>query len=190
VARDAAIIGVSDHCGWAVLVTAGADGVLVDRRRVPLVDEGLPKLPHHQEAQRLPLPEALALIERVQASALRQAQLALEAVAAAVGPRIVGIALRQCPRLPPTVAERIKDYRAQNVADTVLYREALAGAARVRGWAIHWYDPRKVHAQASNALHVEDIESHFARVRKSLGPPWSKDHKLAMAAAIAAAQGS
>jgi hypothetical protein len=31
--------------------------------------------------------------------------------------------------LPPTIAERIKDYRAQNVADWVMYRKALSAAA-------------------------------------------------------------
>jgi len=34
------IIGVSDHGGWAVLVTVERDGTLLDRRRVDLVDEG------------------------------------------------------------------------------------------------------------------------------------------------------
>jgi len=36
---DGAIIGVSDHGGWAVLVTVASDGTLLDRRRVELVDE-------------------------------------------------------------------------------------------------------------------------------------------------------
>jgi hypothetical protein len=37
--RDDGIIGVSDHGGWAVLVTVAGDGTLLDRRRVELVDE-------------------------------------------------------------------------------------------------------------------------------------------------------
>jgi hypothetical protein len=36
--RRAAIVGVSDHGGWAVLVAADGDGRLLDRRRVELVD--------------------------------------------------------------------------------------------------------------------------------------------------------
>src|SRR5258707_10910082 len=58
------IIGVSDHGGWAVLVTVARDGTLLDRRRVELVGEGLPKLPHHSEGQGLPLDEAVELVER------------------------------------------------------------------------------------------------------------------------------
>src|SRR2546427_3134888 len=99
------IIGVSDHGGWAVLVTVARDGTLLDRRRVELVGEGLPKLPHHSEGQGLPLDEAVELVERVRLSAERHAVLALDAVTMAV-PRILGVALRKCPQLPPIIAER------------------------------------------------------------------------------------
>ena len=182
------MIGVSDHGGWAVLVTVAADGTLLDRRRVELVDADLPKIPHHSEGQALPLQDAVALVERVRVSAERHAKLALDAVAMTVPARILGIALRQCPALPPTVAERIQDYRAQNVADWVMYRRALAAAAQARAWAVHWYDAKNVFPAASQALHIADIEVHFLQLRKSIGPPWSKDHKIAMAAAIVAAK--
>src|SRR5437870_3964443 len=68
-----AIIGISDHGGWAVLVTVASDGTLLDRRRVELVDADLPKIPHHSEGQALPLREAVALVERVRVSAERHA---------------------------------------------------------------------------------------------------------------------
>ena len=181
--KHGGIIGVSDHGGWAVLVTVARDGTLLDRRRVELVGEGLPKLPHHSEGQRLPLDEAVALVERVRVSAERHAVLALDAVTMAV-PRILGVALRNCQPLPPTIAERIKDYRAQNVADWVMYRKALASAAEARGWPVHWYDAKKVLDAASQALGVENLDAHFLQVRRAVGPPWNKDHKLAMAAAI------
>ncbi len=167
------IIGVSDHGGWAIFVTVGRDGKLLDRRRVELVGAGLPKIPHHSEGQRLPVDEAVALVERVRASAEKHAALALDSVTKTV-PRILGVALRICPELPPTIAERIKDYRAQNVADWVMYRQALAAAAEARGWPVHWYDAKKVLASASGLLPA----------RKIVGPPWNNDHKLAMAAAI------
>ena len=185
---DDAIIGVSDHGGWAVLVTVAGDGTLLDRRRVELVDEDLPKIPHHSEGQALPLDEAVALVERVRVSAERHAKIVLDAVAMTVPARILGIALRHCPALPPTIAERIQDYRAQNVADWVMYRKALAAAAEARGWAVHWYDARKVFEPASAALGIEDLDAHFLQMRKSIGPPWGKDHRVAMAAAIVAAR--
>ena len=182
----AGIIGVSDHGGWAVFVTADGKGTLLDRRRVELVDEGLPKIPHHSEGQVLPLDEAIELVERVRASAERHAELVLDAVAMALPGRILGIAVRECPELPPTIAERITNYRARNVADWVMYRKALAAAAGARGWPVHWYDPRQVYEIASKALGVENLDAHFAQLRRSVGPPWGQDHKIAMAAAIAA----
>jgi hypothetical protein len=186
---DGGIIGRSDHGGWAVLVTAAADGTLIDRRRVELVDADLPKIPHHSEGQRLPLDQAVALVERVRASAERHAKLCLDAVAKSVPVPILGVALRECPSwLPLTIAERIKDYRAQNVADWVMYRQALAGAAEVRGWAVHWFDAKKVFAAANAELRIEDLDAHFLQLRKSIGPPWSQDHKMAMSAAIVAAR--
>jgi hypothetical protein len=181
--KNGGIIGVSDHGGWAVLVTVTRDGTLLDRRRVELVGKGLPKIPHHSEGQGLPLGEAVELVERVRVSAERHAVLALDAVTTAV-PHILGVALRKCPQLPPTIAERIKDYRAQNVADWVMYREALASAAEARGWPVHWYEAKSVLGAASQALRVENLDDHFLQVRRAIGPPWNNDHKLAMAAAI------
>lgn len=186
--NNGGIIGVSDHGGWAVLVTVARDGTLLDRRRVELVDKGLPKLPHHSEGQGLPLDEAVDLVEGVRVSAEKHAVLALDAVAMAM-PRILGVALRKCQPLPSTVAERVKDYRAQNVADWVMYRKTLASAAEARGWPVHWYDAKKVLDAASQALRVENLDAHFLGVRKAFGPPWDKDHKLAMAAAIVTAKG-
>src|ERR1700730_16980181 len=100
--KNGGVIGVSDHGGWAVLVTVACDGTLLDRRRVELVGDGLPKIPHHSECQRLPLDEAVELVERVRVSAEKQAVLALGAVAMAV-PGVAGIALRTCQQLPPTI---------------------------------------------------------------------------------------
>ncbi|MFY9737893.1 MAG: hypothetical protein WAK11_02465 [Candidatus Cybelea sp.] len=183
--KSGGIIGVADHGGWAVLVTVARDGTLLDRRRVELVDDALPALPHHHEGQLLPLDEAVALVERVRVSAEKHAVLALDAVATAVQP-ILGVALRSCQRLPSTIAERIKDYRARNVADWVMYRRALASAAAAHGWPVYWYDAKNVLDEAALAVSVENFDAHFFDMRKTVGPPWNHDHKLAMAAAIVA----
>ncbi len=188
VSKEGVIIGISDHGGWAVLVTVTADGTLLDRRRVELVDAGLPKIPHHSEAQALPVELAVALVERVRASAERHAKRVLQEVAIAIPGRILGVALRQCPQLPPTIAERIKNYRAQNVADWVMYRKALGAAAEARGWAVYWFDAKKAFDAARHALRIEDFDAYFLQMRKCIGPPWNNDHKLAMAAAIVAAR--
>jgi hypothetical protein len=112
--------------------------------------------------------------------------IALDAVATAV-PRVLGIALRKCPPLPPTIAERITDYHAQNNADWVMYRKALASAAEARGWPVHWFDAKSVFDAAREALRVDNFDAHFLQMRRAVGPPWNNDHKLAMAAAIVTA---
>ena len=166
------------------MVSVTRSGTVLDRRRVELVDEALPGLPHHHEGQLRPLDKAVALVERVRISAEKHAVAALDGVAAAV-PNVLGIALRSCPQLPPTVAERIKDYRSRNLADWVMYRQALASAAWARGWPVHWYDAKKVLASASRVLGL-DFDRHFLQLRQTLGSPWNQDHKLAMAAALTA----
>jgi hypothetical protein len=82
---------------------------------------------------------------------------------------------------------RIADNRAQTVADSVMYREALATAAEARGWAVHWYDREQVFRDAAAALGREDVDAFLHAMGRSIGPPWQAKHKLAAAAALAAA---
>jgi hypothetical protein len=168
-------------------MTVNRNGALLDRRRVDLIDRELPCLPHHHEGQKLPLREAVALVERVQTSAVQCARARLDELASAVSNEIVGIALRACPSLPETVAERITNYRAMCVADWVMYRRALENAAAARGWFVHWYDSQRVFDDAAMALKLASIDDLLDKTRAAVGSPWQKDHKLAMAAAIAAA---
>jgi hypothetical protein len=182
-----------------VLVTVAPDGQLLDRRRIELIDRGLPTHPHHHEgswavgrylnipgARALSLAEAVVLVERVRASAARGAREGLEALAVAVPVPIASIAIRACPRLPPTIEERIADNRAQTLADSVMYRAALATAAEARGWAVHWYDRERVFRDAAAVLGREDVNAFLYAMGRALGPPWQAKHKLAAAAALAA----
>src|SRR5689334_20957231 len=104
--KSGTVVGASDHAGWAVLVTVANDGVVCDRRRVELIDAGLPNMPIHHDAQSLPVAQAVALVERARASAERCAKLALATLAKEVAAPIRGIALRECPALPPTIPEQ------------------------------------------------------------------------------------
>ncbi|WP_437813680.1 hypothetical protein [Sorangium sp. So ce1078] len=127
----------------------------------------------------------MALVERVRASAARGARESLEALAAAVPVPIASIAIRACPALPPTIEERIADNRAQTVADSVMYREAIATAAEARGWFVHWYDRERVFRDAAAVL-GRDVDALLYAMGRAIGPPWQAKHKLAAAAALAA----
>ena len=194
-----ATVGVTEHGSAAALVTLASDGELLDRRRLELIEHGLPTHPHHHEgswavgrylstpgARPLPLADAVALVARVRASAARGARAGLEALAAAVSLPIVRIAIRACPALPPTTEERIADHRAQTVADSVMYREALASAAAARGWSVLWYDREQVRRDAAAVLGLDDVDAFLLAMGRSIGPPWQARHKLAAAAALAA----
>jgi hypothetical protein len=164
------------------VVVCVANGEVVDRRRIELIVPGLPNLPHHHDAQGLPIDAGVALVERVRASAALCARKALEALPAGVA----AIAIRRRPKLPATVAERITNYRAQCVADSVMYRDVLAEAARARGWPVSEYEVKTILREAAEALGLEDISARLQEIGKALGPPWRQDHRLATAAAMAA----
>jgi hypothetical protein len=197
--QRAATVGVAEHSNSAVLITVAPGGELLDRRRIDLTDRNLPTHPHHHEgswavgrylntpgARALSLPDAVALVERVRAAAACGARQGLEALAAAVPVPIANIAIRACPRLPPTIEQRIADHRAQTFADSVMYREALATAAEARGWSVQWYDRERVFDDAAAALGRADINAFLLATGRSIGPPWQAQHKLAAAAAFAA----
>lgn len=137
-------------------------------------------------ARAISLADAVALVERVHASAARGARESLETLANAVPMPIASIAIRVCPELPPTIEERIRDNRAQTVADTVLYRQALAAAAEARGWSVFWYDRERVFRDAAAAIGGDEIDTFLHAMGRSIGPPWQAKHKLAAAAALAA----
>ena len=42
-------LGIAHHLGWATAVTAAADHRVVDRRRIELIEPGLPPAPVHHE---------------------------------------------------------------------------------------------------------------------------------------------
>jgi hypothetical protein len=196
--ESAAAVGVAEHGNSAVLVTVAPGGELLDRRRIDLT-HGLPTHPYHHEgswavgryinspwARKISLADAVALVERVREAAAYGARENLEALAAAVPRPIAAIAIRVCPELPPTTEERIIDTRAANVADSIMYRDALAVAAEARGWSVYWYTRECVFQDAATALGCKDVDAFLRDMGRTIGPPWQAKHKLAAAAAIAA----
>ena len=198
-AEQTASVGVAEHGNSAVLITVAPAGDLLDRRRIDLT-RGLPTHPYHHQgswavgrylsspwARPISLPDAIALVESVRQAAASGARESLDALAAAVSMPIASISLRVCQRLPATTEERITDTRASNVADSVMYREALATAAEARGWSVRWYDRDRVFREAKAAIGIKDIDAFLREMGKAIGPPWQARHKLAAAAALAAA---
>ena len=79
-ARVPVVVGVADHNGWAALVCVSVkDGspVVIDRRRVELIEPGLPKQPYEHETVGMNAAEAGRLVQEVRESAVHCAERAL-----------------------------------------------------------------------------------------------------------------
>ena len=176
-------LGIADHFGWGVAVTASSDHDVADRRRIELVEPGISPAPMHYESARLDVATTAALVEQVRASIARATSTAFDELEADLSEPIVAISLRTWPADFPTdiAVQRRPPYESR--ADAVMYREILAELARARGWQVRLYDAKSVIDQAIAALGVR-ADDVLQGPRTRLGPPWTKDHRVALAATI------
>ena len=61
-------VGIADHFGWAVVVTASDDREVVDRRRIELIEPGVAAAPIEHDGKQLDDAAAAALVAEVRAS--------------------------------------------------------------------------------------------------------------------------
>lgn len=178
-------VGIADHFGWAVAVTASPEHDVVDRRRIELVHAGLSEAPIHYDRGRREVAALAALVAEVRGSVARATATALDELAAALPAQIRSISLRRWPLdFPQDIAvQRRVPYESR--ADAIMYRQELAEAAHARGWELHVYDAKAVIGQASRVLGVR-ADDVLREPRRRLGPPWTSDHRMAFAAAIVA----
>jgi hypothetical protein len=166
--------------------------VVVDRRRVDLIEPGVPSQPYHHETVGMPLPEAEKLVARVRESVMRTTIARVSQLRDELQPpyTIVAMTLRNPPLayVPVTVAEAHKSYPVMCRADGMMYHDALCTAARHLGIALALHDRGEEVALAADRLDVslKELEHFLQSAGESLGPPWQKEHRLAAAAAIGA----
>jgi hypothetical protein len=179
-------LGIADHFGWAVAVTASADHEVVDRRRIELIESGISPAPIHYESKCLDVAATAALVAEVRASAVRATSAALDDIAAALPEPLVSISLRAWPRdFPDDIAvQRRTPYEAR--ADAIMYRQVLSELAHARNWEVHFYNAKEVVGQAASLL-ADRADEVLHGPRARMGPPWTKDHRTALAATIVAA---
>ncbi len=176
-------LGIADHFGWAVAVTASSRHEVLDRRRIELVEPGTSAAPMHYESKRLDVAATVDLVTKVRASVVRATSAALDEIAAALPRPVRSISLRAWPlNLPEDIAvQRRAPYEAR--ADAIMYRQVLAELARARNWDLHLYDAKTVVSQAVSLLGERSDEVLWGP-RATLGPPWTRDHRVALAATI------
>lgn len=178
-------IGIAHHLGWAVAVTASADHEVVDRRRIELIDPGMPTAPIENEAKSLSDDDTAALVARVRASVFRATSTSLDELASSLPARVVSMSLRAWPPDFPDDIGVLRRPPYNSHADSVMYREVLAELVHARGWDVHLYDAKDVEGQASRILGARADEV-LNGPRAVLGPPWGQDQRVALAATVIA----
>ena len=178
-------VGVADHLGWAVVVTASDEHRVVDRRRIGLVEPGVASAPIHHEGKGLDDSAAAALVAEVRASALRATSSALDVLADDPDQQIVSMSIRALPSKFPDDIATLRRVPYESRADAVMYRRVLAELARARGWDLHFFSAKTVLGTAERIL-GRRADEVLHGPRQALGPPWTKDHRMALAATILA----
>jgi hypothetical protein len=189
------VIGVFEHAGWAHAVcVAERRGVpaVIARRRVTLIEAGLPTLPYHHDTIGMRENEANALLERVRTSIFTCATAELGRLVTDLAPMhaTVALAIREpvFPELPRSVVDVWQSYRLQCAADGVMYQLAICRAARNLGLDVHACRRGQEAAHAAGELGVAtgEIELFLADTGRPSGPPWTDEHRRIYAAGIAA----
>ncbi len=187
--------GFKAHSGWAALVVIGELGgrfVVVDRRRIELVDEPWAKQPYHA-AQRLEPTAAGNLafrgIEAARHKALEQLRAAVQREQDRKNDVTACAVLMANPMPDWSIEEILAVHFRMHKAEGVLFRNALIYAAnecRLRLASI----PEKTLATYIDSTLVTEVRKRILKsvteLGKEVGPPWGKDQKDSALAAMLA----
>ncbi len=102
-----------------------------------------------------------------------------------VSPPIVSLSLRAWPGDFPADIAVARRVPYESRADSVMYRQVMAELGRARGWTLHFYEAKDVEDEAARSLGTR-AHAVLHGPRTTLGPPWSKDHRMALAATVVA----
>ncbi|MBJ7330308.1 MAG: hypothetical protein JHC95_10445 [Solirubrobacteraceae bacterium] len=178
-------LGIADHLGWAVAVTASDRHHVVDRRRIELVEPGMSQAPIHHESRRLDADATEALVLDTRVSIAQAAAAALDELAASLPAPIVSMSLRAWPPDFPDDIAVLRRSPWEARADAVMYRQELSELAHERGWDVCVYSAKDVVGRAERVLGAR-ADAILNGPRERLGPPWTKDHRIALAATVVA----
>ncbi|HET6671153.1 MAG TPA: hypothetical protein VFH15_13070 [Pyrinomonadaceae bacterium] len=189
-------LGLRVHSGWAALVVVGkhnGDFVIVDRRRIELVENEWQKQPYHA-AENLKRDAARDLVKRGIAVARRNAGREIRAALKRERQRenqVTACAVLVTDPMPAWSTEEILAVHFRmHKAEGVLFRDALIRAAEACRLAVVAIPEKQLAEQAVNVLktRANDLSDTISTLGKSVGPPWGKDQKEATVAALVAQQ--
>ena len=187
-------LGLKAHSGWAALIVLGSeDGqlVVVDRRRIELVEEEWQKQPYHA-AEELQTNEARRVVERGVKSAYKISRKAIAAAvkrAERVGQEVVGCGVLMGESMPDwTVEQILAVHFRMHKAEGVLFREALAKGAEENELKVTRVLEKDRYEFAARSLvdSALSLQAQVAALGKAIGPPWGRDQKDSAVAALIA----
>jgi hypothetical protein len=193
--RAPCVVSVADHTGWAHLVCVSARGTVpevVERRRVTLIEPGLPTQPYEHDTMAMREDEANALIARVSKSVSMCTARALERVVGELAPAhtVVALAIRKppFPSIPASVAAVHASHLLRCSADGMMYQQAMCVAATRLKLTVELCRRGDEMTRAAEQLGVtsDEIDVFVSRSGRPAGPPWTQEHRRAFAAGIAA----
>lgn len=189
------VVSVAEHTGWAHLVCVAANGrvpTVIERRRVTVIDRGLPTQPYEHDTLAMREDDAQDLIARVHTSVDSCTTKALERLIGELAPAstIVALAIRKppFPSLPARVADVHASYQFRCAADGMMYQQAFCSAATRLKLAVQLCTRGDEVVRAAEQLGVTpaDVEGFVTDSGRPAGPPWTAEHRRAYAAGIAA----
>ena len=184
--------GLKAHSGWAALVVLGkSDGefVVVDRRRVELVEKEWARQPYHA-AEELEASEARKLVKRGIDAAHRIAMREMRAALRRERERnneIAACAVLVGNPMPDWSVEQILAVHFRmHQAEGVLFRDALIDAASKCSLNVIELPEKTLLAHAEKTLQTSaaNLSKNISAIGKLAGPPWGKDQKDAALAAM------
>jgi hypothetical protein len=191
-----AALGFKLHTGWAMSVAvAGQPGEIevLCRRRIELLppDESVPRFVYHEAAE-LPLSQATALVKRAREASQKAARLAIKAVLHDLDSRgakasVCGVLSSTTP-VPDDLSQILRSHPLIHAAEGALFQHAILSACESCGLTVTADHEHEIWSRAAAAWGLTEtgLRKEMNALRKSVGPPWSADHKTSTAVALLA----
>jgi hypothetical protein len=193
---ERAALGFKLHTGWAMLVAVtGQPGELrvLYRGRIELLppDGSFPRFVYHEAAE-MPLARATALVKRAREVSQKAARLAIKDVLRDLDSRdakaaVCGVLSSSTP-VPDDLSRILRSHPLIHAAEGALFLQAIVSACESYGLTVTAVRERELWARAASAWGLTEpgLRNEMDALRKSVGAPWSADHKTAAAVALLA----
>ena len=191
-----AALGFKLHTGWAMLVAlTGQPGEIqvLFRGRIELLppDESVPRFVYHEAAE-LPLSRATALVKSAREASQKAARHAIKDVLRELDSRgakasVCGV-LSGSTTVPDDLSRILRSHPLIHAAEGALFQQAIVSAGKSCRLEVRAVREREVWSRAAAAwgLAEPELRKEMDALRKSVGAPWSADHKTAAAIALLA----